>query len=338
MSASKLMSLDEIGELAHHVLQANGANKEAVQILADLLVTVERDGPRSHGLRMLPSYASSIRDGWADGQAKPVIEVRGAAALQIDGVNGYAQIALQRCRDQALEMARQAGCAILSFRNVHHIAPLGPDVEPFAEQGLCALAFVNSAALLVPWQGQTSAFGTNPMAFACPRPSGPPIVWDQASSVFSIGSIGEARTQGIDLDEAAGLDAAGEPTLDPSVIYDTKRLLPFAKHKGTAIALMVEILAAALPGGSLAVRDRPANEPRSASKDCGELVLLIDPDLVGGQDFTTRLIPLLDALTDNGTARIPGDGRLSRRAQSIKSGVEVDANLLAEIESLSPQT
>lgn len=335
MSATKLLSLQAIGALAHRVLLAGGANEEAAQLLADLLVSVERDGPRSHGLRMLPSYATSIRDGWADGQAAPVIEVRGAAALHVDGANGYAQIALQRCRDQAVEMARHAGCAILSFRNVHHIAPLGPDVEPFAEQGLCALAFVNSAALLVPWQGKRAAFGTNPMAFACPRPNGPPIVWDQASSVFSIGSIGEARNQGAELDEVAGLDADGAQTRDPSVIYETKRLLPFAKHKGTAVALMVEILAAALPGASLAVRDRPSDEPRLASKDCGESVILIDPDLVGGQDFVLRLTPLLDALSDNGASRIPGDGRLARRAQSIKSGVKVDEALLAEIESLS---
>lgn len=336
MAKTKRLSLEEIGSLAHRVLLTSGASEETAQVLAKLLVSVERDGPRSHGLNMLPSYAMSISNGWSDGQAVPKVEMRGAAALHVDGANGYAQIALQRCSEQAVDMARHTGCAVVALRNVHHIGPLGPDVEPFADQGLCALAFVNSAALLVPWQGDTAAFGTNPMAFASPRPGGPPIVWDQASSVFSMGSISEARRQGVELDEVAGLDADGALTSDPSAIHDTKRLLPFAKHKGSAIALMVEVLAAALPGGSLAVRDRPADEPRSASKDCGQLVILIDPDLVGGQDFVLRLTPLLDALADNGAARVPGDGRLARRAQSLASGVEVDTELLAEIESLTP--
>jgi delta1-piperideine-2-carboxylate reductase len=336
MAEVMTLSLEEIGSLAQRVLLASGANDETAQVLTDLIRLVERDGPRSHGLAMLPSYATSIRDGWANGQAEPRVDVRGGAALHVDGANGYAQVALRRSRDHAVEMARHSGCAVLAFRNVHHIGPLGPDVEPFAEQGLCALAFVNSAALLVPWQGETAAFGTNPMAFACPRPSGPPIVWDQASSIFSIASIGQARAQGSELEEAAGLDANGVPSRDPSIIYETKKLLPFAKHKGSAIALMVEVLAAALTGGSLAVRDRPANEPRSASKDCGQLVILIDPDLVGGHDFALRLAPLLEALADNGTARIPGDGRLTRRAQSLTSGVEVNASLLVEIEGLTP--
>ena len=335
MSGSKILSLEEIDELAVRVLLANGANEETAQVLADVITTTERDGPRSHGLNMLPSYAASISGGWADGQAIPIVEARAAAVLHVDGANGYAQIALRCCRDQAAEMARRNGCAVLALRNVHHIGPLGPDVEPFAEQGLCALAFVNSTALLVPWQGEIAAFGTNPMAFACPRPNGPPIVWDQASSVFSLASINLVRSQGIELDEVAGLDADGVPTRDPAAILDSRRLLPFAKHKGAAIALMVEILAAALTGGSLAVKDRPDTEPRSASKDCGQLLIVLDPDLVRGEDFTERLRPLLNVLADNSAARIPGDGRLARRAQALASGVEVDGSLLVEIESLA---
>ena len=338
MSDTKSLSLEEIGALAHRVLRANGANEETSQVLADVIVSAEREGHGGHGLKQLLSYSASIRDGWADGQATPIVEVRGAAALHVDGANGYAQIALQRTRGQLMEMARLNGCAVLALRNVHHIGPLGPDIEPFAVEGLCALTFVNTLALLVPWQGTVSAFGTNPMAFACPRPSDPPIVWDQASSVISKANIGLMQAQGIELDEAAGLDANGVPTRDPAVILKSKRLLPFAKHKGTAIALMVEILAAGLTGASLAVRDRPDDEPEPVSKDCGQLVILIDPDLVCGEGFAESLTPLLDVLSDNGTARIPGDGRLAHRAQALASGIEVDTSLLAEIESLSSQT
>ena len=55
--------MKEIGSLTIRVLLANGANEETAQILADLLTVVERDGPRSHGLSMLTSYAASIRGG-----------------------------------------------------------------------------------------------------------------------------------------------------------------------------------------------------------------------------------------------------------------------------------
>ena len=338
MSTSMVLSLEEIGALAYRVLVDSGANEETSRVLSDVIVSAERDGHGSHGLKQLLSYSASIRDGWANGQAAPIVEAPAAAALRVDGANGYAQIALQRIRDQAVEMARLNGCAVLALRNVHHIGPLGPDIEPFATQGLCALTFVNTLALLVPWQGEVAAFGTNPMAFACPRPGSPPIIWDQASSVISKARIGDMQSQGTELDEVAGLDADGVPSRDPAVILNSKRLLPFAKHKGTAIALMVEVLAAGLTGASLAVRDRPDDEPERVSKDCGQLVIVIDPDLICGEGFADSLTPLLDILSDNGTARIPGDGRLAHRAQALASGIAVDTKLLAEIEILSPQT
>ena len=196
MAETTTLRLAEIDALVRRVLLASGANAETAEVIADVIASAERDGPKSHGLAGLPSYAMSIRDGWADGCADPHIDIRAASAIHVDGANGYAQIAMRRIRDQAVEMARLNGCAVLALRNIHHIGPLGPDIEPFANHGLCALTFVNSAALLVPWQGDVAAFGTNPMAFACPRPNGPPIVWDQASSVFSFASIGQGAGAG----------------------------------------------------------------------------------------------------------------------------------------------
>ena len=334
MAETKILKLAEIDVLVRRVLLANGANAETAEVIADVIVAAERDGPKSHGLTGLPNYAMSIRDGWADGCANPYVDIRAASAIHVNGANGYAQIALQRIRNQAVKMARLNGCAVLALRNIHHIGPLGPDIEPFANQGLCAITFVNSAALLVPWLGDVAAFGTNPMAFACPRPNGQPIVWDQASSVFSLAGIRQAKTQGENLNEVAGLDLDGVPTCDPTKILNARRLLPFAQHKGTAIALMVEILAAAVTGGSLGVRERPGNEPRSASKDCGQLVIVLDPDLIGGHSFAESIVPLLDTLSDNGASRIPGDGRLARRARAEELGVNVDVNLLQKIEGL----
>ena len=335
MTESRILGLEEIGEIVKHTLLTNGANEETSQVLANVIMSAERDGHTSHGFKQLPSYVSSIREGWANGQAVPIVESPTAAILRVDGGNGYAQIALQRVCNQAMEMARLSGCVVIALRNVHHIGPLGPDIEPYAEQGFCALTFVNTLALMVPWQGEVAAFGTNPMAFACPRLNGPPIVWDQATSVMSKGKIAEIHSNDEKLDEAAGLDTDGVPSRDPETILKSQRLLPFAKHKGSAIALMVEVLAAAMTGGSLAVRERPSDEPEAVSKDCGQLMIIIDPDIVSGKEFAENLIPLLDVLNDNGTARIPGDGRLTHRGQTLASGVEVSTSLLADIEELT---
>jgi len=55
------------------------------------------------------------------------------------------------------------------------------------------------------------------------------------------------------------LDAAGEPTRDPAVMFEERMgaLLPFGEHKGFALAIMCEILGGALSGGR--VQDRRHN-------------------------------------------------------------------------------
>ena len=63
MSTTKLLSLDEIGALAHRVLLANGANEETARVLADVIVSAERDGHGGHGFKQLLSYAVSISEG-----------------------------------------------------------------------------------------------------------------------------------------------------------------------------------------------------------------------------------------------------------------------------------
>src|SRR5690606_5174992 len=85
-------------------------------------------------------------------------------------------------REALIAKARENGIAAMLIRDSHHFAALWPDVEPLAEQGLVAFAFVNGRSRMAPWNGSSRFFGTNPMAFACPRADGPPLVWDQASS------------------------------------------------------------------------------------------------------------------------------------------------------------
>ncbi len=334
-SQNIVLSLGEVAALAERIFLACDTSPENAAALIEIIVTAERDGLRSHGLAMLPSYASNLRSGWADGRAVPRWEQTAPGAIQVDGRNGFAQPALKLCSAALVDLARENGIALLAIRDTHHIAALRPDIEPLADQGLVALTMVNARPFMVPWGGERAIFGTNPMAFAAPRPDGPPIVWDQASSVMAISEVRDAAVHGQRLSEPAGLDAAGQPTDDPRVIMQTEQVMPFAKHKGTAIALMVEILAGALTGACLGVEDRSRDFPGAASGKDGQLIIAIDPDRLQGRDFAARMAPLVAAFEDNGQARIPGDGRFARRARTEAEGVRVEPALLARLETLA---
>lgn len=334
MAQTVTLGLADVRALARRIFVSLGFGVVDADILAGTIMRAERDGPRSHGLFMLPAYASSVRSGWADPCGVPKLERPRLGRLEVDGGNNFAQISIARHRDDLIAAARELGVASLSIRNSHHIAALRGDVEPIAEEGLIALIFVASRPWLAPWRGRRRAFGTNPMAFACPRPNGPPIVWDMASSAVALTDLRLAASQGHAAPADAILDAQGNPTTDPRAIESGGMLLPFGGHKGMAIALMVEILAAALTGGNLALEDQSAKTPGAMSARGGQLMLVFDPAGAGGAAFDRRVAMLVGAIEGNGEARVPGDGRFARRAAAERDGVAVDASLLERLNKL----
>ncbi|MBI1495025.1 Ldh family oxidoreductase [Halocynthiibacter styelae] len=329
--ATENLSLDQVRELANEVFRACGVSDEACVVLADIVTRSERDGPRSHGLRMLPVYAQSFTSGYANPEAKPVITRTASGALQGDADNGYYQHAASLAHDQLIEMARENGIAAFSCKNCHHLAGLRFDVEPLAEAGLVAIGVINSLSMVVPQGGTRPVFGTNPMAFACPREGQAPIVWDQASSMVALMDIRMAAAEGHPLPYPAGLAPDGSKTIDPNAILDTRSLLPFGEHKGAAIAFLVEVLGAALAGGTLSVDNQDREAHGALNIKGGSTVIAIDPNRFGNPMFNEYINRISAEITDNGDARIPGDGRLKMRTRAMQDGVNVATDVLDQI-------
>jgi delta1-piperideine-2-carboxylate reductase len=207
-------------------------------------------------LLRLPGYVSTLKSGWVDGRAVPAVIDAAPGLVATEAANGFAQPALRASAPLLREKARGQGIAALAIRNSHHFAALWPDIEPFAAEGLIALAMVNGRQRMVVWGGKRKLLGTSPMAFACPRPGRLPLVWDQASSVMAQGEILLAVQRGDILPEGVGLDADGRPTTDPQTVLDGGSILPFGGHKGSSIAFMIEIIADARTGGRFGFCER----------------------------------------------------------------------------------
>jgi delta1-piperideine-2-carboxylate reductase len=235
-----------------------------------------------------------------------------------------------------LEKAKRNGIALLAIHNSHHFAALWPDVEPFAASGLVALSFVNTRSRVAPWGASKRLLGTNPMAFACPRRSGPPLVWDQASSVMAMGEVMLAAQDGHAIAGNVGIDAEGRSTTDPKAIMAGGALLPFGGHKGSAIAAMVELFAAALTGGRFGFEDRSAQFPGAESSNAGQSLILIDPSASAGAGFADRVDELLSQLAAVGVARLPGDRRYAARSKAERDGVDIEERTYDYLCSLLP--
>ncbi len=328
------LSLDEVEELAKSVLVAAGMDEHGSTVLAGLVRMSERDGPRSHGLRMLPVYAQSFSSGYANPEADPSVERIAPGVLRGDGDNGYYQIVAAKARNELIEMARANGIAAFTCANCHHLGALRFDTGPLADAGLVALGVVNSLSMVVPQGGTRPVFGTNPMSFACPRPGRAPVVWDQASSMIALMDIRMAAAEGHELPRPAGLDPNGQPTSDPNAILETRSLLPFGEHKGAAIAFLIEVLGAALAGGTLSVDNANREAHGALNIKGGSTLIAIDPARFGNAAFEGYVQRICAEIEGNGDARAPGDGRLKNRAAAEADGVRVTADLMKQLREL----
>lgn len=319
------ISFEHLSEAIAHALAEAGAAPEVAAVLARNCASCERDGALSHGVFRVPGYLASLRSGWADGAAAPVVARPASGFVRIDAANGFAQSALAAAGDQIRAAVAEAGVAVVAIRDSHHFSSLWPDLEPFAEAGLIGMTMVTGGASVIPRGAQQKVLGTNPFAFASPVDGARPLVMDFATSTMSHGDLQLAARAGRPVPLGTGTAAGGKDTEDPAEILAEGGLLPFGGHKGAALSLMVELLASGLTGGAFSYRKDlvfAEHADDGGTARTGQLLILIDPDR-GGGGYARRAAELIDALRGAGWERLPADHRYRAREEAERDGIPV---------------
>jgi delta1-piperideine-2-carboxylate reductase len=328
--ANQMMTVADIHQLVIDCFTANGCDIDNAAALARTISFAERDGSASHGLFRLPGYIASLRSGKVDGCAQPTVERISPSVIRVDGKRGYAPLALERGRAALIEAAKENGIAAMALINVHHFAALWVEVEPIAEAGCCAMAFTTYKPAVVPAGAKQPLFGTNPMCFGWPRDDQPPMVFDQASASMARGEVMIAARDGHDVPLGTGVDADGNPTTEPQKIIDGGALLPFGGHKGSTIAMMIELLVAGLTGMDFSFEAQKNDNNDGGPPNGGEFMLAIDPNRFGDADnWLQHSESFLERLAGMEGAHMPGNRRYANRAKSAAEGIAVSDALLA---------
>lgn len=310
--------------------KSDTAPANAVSV-ADALVAAEADGLASHGLSRVPAYADQAKAGKVNGHAVPELRRTAAGALFVDAKEGFAYPAIAQGLAEAAGMARANGVAGMAVGNSHHFGAAGYHVEAPASAGFLVLAFGNSPSAIAPWGGSKALFGTNPIAFGCPRAGKPPLVIDLSLSKVARGKIMVAAQKGEAIPEGWALDSEGAPTTDAKKAL-AGTMLPMGDAKGAALVLMVELLAAALSASNFGYEASSFFDAKGPPPRVGQFFLLIDPAKFAGPAFGPRVEALLGAIAAQPGTRLPGERRLKLRAAAAKDGVKIPADLLADLE------
>jgi len=177
----------------------------------------------------------------------------------------------------------------------------------------------------------------NPIAAGLPT-SGDPILIDISTSITSMGFTLQRKRAGEKLPGAWLIDAHGNATDDPTVLWEEPKgaLLPLggldAGYKGFALGLLIEALTAALSGFGRA----DPHEGWGATV----FVQVIDPAAFAGLDAFVRQMNFMTASAHaaiprnaNEPVRMPGERAMQRYREQIVNGI---ALFPAIIPSLTP--
>ncbi|HEY7238191.1 MAG TPA: Ldh family oxidoreductase [Burkholderiales bacterium] len=324
----------ELFRLGCTALERAGAHAEMAQAAARHLVQAEAQGLPTHGMSRVPFYCSMLRNGRADGTARPALVSDRAAACLIDNRDGLPYVSVDWAVGEVIQRARRNGIAFAGIRNSSHVGVLGIHLLSVAEAGLVGFAFTNSPAAIPPWGGKKALFGTNPVAAAFPRRGADPIVIDLALTTVVRGRIMMAMRKGERIPEGWALDRHGKPTTDPKEAIEHGSLFPIGGSKGAMLALMFELICASLTGAAIGPEAdsffaEQGNKPR-----IGQAFIAIDPAALAGSDkFAERVETVASTMLSDPEVRLPGARRFASERAS-KAGIEVPDDLLAQIEKL----
>ena len=325
------LELDAIYKLAEDVMMANGCDAANASAIADIICRAERDGSHSHGLFRVPGYVKALRSDKVDGKAKPTVKHLTPAVIQIDGNGCFAPLAQAVGLPLLAEATGKIGIAALSLVGIHHFAALWPETEYLADRGFVGLACTAYMPMVAPAGSKEALFGTNPISFAWPRPGHGPVVYDMATAAMAMGDVQIAARDGHDVPPGTGLDADGNPSTDPAAIAKGV-LLPFGGYKGSAIALMVELLAAGMTGEQFSYEARATDNKDGGPPRGGEMIIGMSPNIIAGPTWQDHVEAFMQKMTSLDGVRMPGARRHKNRLDTGPR--QINAALVDNIKEL----
>ena len=147
----------------------------------------------------------------------------------------------------------------------------------------------------------------------------------------------EARTAGKKIPHGVAIDSKGNVTEDPNAAIEGGAIKTFdGGYKSSNLALMVELLAGPLVGAAIA--------DKMSEKNWGNLVVVIDPNLLGQAEFEKRAAAVTERVKNAkkmpgvNEILLPGERGDAFAAEVKRAGrINVEANLWRDLQKLAAE-
>ena len=145
-----------------------------------------------------------------------------------------------------------------------------------------------------------------------------------ATSTRAMGGGQGAAGDGHKVPYGTGLNKDGEKTDDPSEIANGGVLLTFGNYKGSAIAMMIELLAAGLVGDLFSFEAKEADNNDGGPARGGEFIMALSPELIAGKNWNDHAEKFFEQMKSLEGVRLPGERRHKNRLDTGPRSINTD--------------
>lgn len=347
MSSTKELLLTRrtrAGELKAYLIDAMlkcEMSLEDACITAEVLVTTDTWGTYTHGSKQLRPLLA-LRPDRMDLNAVPEVVGEGPAWAIVDGHYAMATVTSCKAMEIAIEKAKSSGIAYVGVRNSNHFGGAGYYANMAARQDMIGLAMTNTNPLMAVPGSRTMVLGTNPFSYAVPAGEEKPIFLDIATSVVAASKPISAKSLGQKIPEGWLVDKDGVPTTDPGNYPEEGALLPMAGHKGYGLALMIEILAAALTGADMLSEVKLWLEKHPGPLSQGHAFIAMDVSkMMPVEMFKARIDRMIREIKESPKAKgsdriyLPGEIEWDNRERVLAEGMQLPEHVVDRLVGLS---
>ena len=300
-----------------------GFSREDASICADVLIESDKRGIESHGAnRFKPIYIDRIKNGTLLTEKNIEVLKDTPTTLVTDAHDGSGMVAAFEMMSELIERAKKYGMAGGAIRNSTHYGIAGYWSDMAAKEGLVGITGTNARPSIAPTFGVENMLGTNPLTISLPTDEEFPFCIDCATSIVQRGKIEYYARSGKETPKGMVISENGDTLTDSEqilkdLVAGTAALAPLggageelAGYKGYGYATVVEILSAALSGGSFMKALTGVDKDGNPSKyHLGHFFFVIDPDAFMGREvFKKTAGDILRALRESKKA--PGQSRI----------------------------
>jgi len=328
---------EEIHKVLYTLFVKYNFTQEKATLLAKIFTESTIDGVSSHGINRVPLFIEYVKKGVININADAEKIASFGNIERWDGHLGPGIINATTCANRAIALAKEHGMGLVALRNTNHWMRGGSYGIQAANAGCISIMFTNTQPNMPPWGGKDSRIGNNPFVVSIPREKGH-VVLDMAISQFAFGKINDYKLKGEQLPFHGGWDDNDELSKDPEKILSKERGLPIGYWKGSALSMVLDMLATILSAGNSTYRISTKEIETAIS----QVYICIYPKVFQDKGLTQKLIDeIIDFTHDVAPIKAgkktyyPGERTAQTRAKQLKEGVVVNDSIWKKILSLS---